>query len=116
MKFSPILSLISAVIAALLAYLMNYIAGDGQHAMLCTIGSFVCFFSTLMPMMGVSSESERLQANIKVMSTIFMVLFAISNIFFAYKGYDSPLYIILNGILLLIYLAIFYKMQNIKDI
>ena len=47
---------------------------------------------------------------------MFFFLFAVSHFCFAAFGVSMPFYIILNGILLLVYIASLYKMQGIKDI
>ena len=116
MKINPILSLISCAIAALLGYLAFSVAVPDENSLLCGVASGVCFFATLLPLMGLSCESSRLKTNINVFAGMFFFLFAVSHFCFAAFGVSMPFYIILNGILLLVYIASLYKMQGIKDI
>ncbi|MGM9856903.1 MAG: hypothetical protein ACI30Y_03770 [Candidatus Limisoma sp.] len=66
--------------------------------------------------MGLQYETGRLGVNIRIISSLFFTIFAISHFCFAGFGVKMPYYIIVNGIMLMIYLAIFYKMQGIKNI
>lgn len=102
------------------AFLVGYLAfnvsyGD-ENDVICGIGSSICFATTLIPTIGIQYGSRRQGVNIRMFSFIFFALFAISNFCFAGFGVKMPFYIIVNGIMLLIYLAIFYKMQGVKDI
>lgn len=116
MKVNIFLTLISIALAALVGYLAFNIAEGKENDTVCGIGSTVCFVSTLIPVMGLQYESGRLGVNIRVLSVLFFVGFLISHFCFAGFGVKMPYYIIINGILLIIYLAIFYKIQGIKDI
>lgn len=110
------LSLISIAIACLAGYLAFNIAEEKDQNTLCGIFSTICFSATLLPAMGLQYKSNRLGVNIRVLSIIFFVVFLISHFCFANFGIRMPLYVILNGIILLIYLALLYKMQGIEDI
>ena len=50
------------------------------------------------------------------MSFLFFLLFLISHFCFAWFGIQMPYYAISNGMLLLLFLAIFYKMININKL
>ena len=116
MKANPFLTFISVMLAALLGYLAFNVANGEENDVICGIGSCICFAVTLIPTMGLQYESGRLSVNIRVFSSIFFVLFVISHFCYAGFGVKMPYYIIVNGIMLMIYLAIFYKIQGIKDI
>lgn len=104
------------MLAALVGYLAFNIAEGKENDAVCGIGSTVCFIATLIPTMGLQYESGRLGTNIRMLSILFFIAFLISHFCFAGFGIKMPYYIITNGILLLIYLTIFYKLQEIKDI
>ena len=104
------------MLAALVGYLAYNVASGDENNMVCGIGSGICFAATLIPAMGLQFESGRLGINIRVFSSIFFIVFAISHFCFAGFGVKMPYYVIVNGIMLMIYLAIFYKMQGCKDI
>lgn len=116
MKVNIFLTLISIMLAALVGYLAYNVANGDKNDVVCGVGSAICFSATLIPTMGLQYESGRLGVNIRVFSTLFFVVFVISHFCFASFGVEMPYYIIVNGITLMIYLAIFYKMQGVKNI
>ena len=116
MKANIFLTGISVILAAIIGYLAYNISEGQDNDVLCGVGSSVCFIATLVPAIGLQYESGRLGVNIRVFSVLFFVIFLISHFCFAGFGIKMPYYIICNGILLVIYLAIFYKMQGVKDI
>ena len=116
MKANIFLTLISIMLVALLSYFVFSVASGDDNDVLCSIGSGICFAATLIPTMGLQYESDRLGVNIRLFSSVFFIIFAISNFCFAGFGVTMPHYIVVNGIMLMIYLAIFYKLQGIKDI
>lgn len=116
MKTNIFLTVLSIMIAALVGYLAFNIANGDENGAICGICSGICFAATLIPLMGLQYETGRLGVNIRVLSLVFFVIFLISHFCFAALGVKMPYYIILNGIILIIYLFIFYKMQGVKDI
>lgn len=116
MKVNSILTLISFMLATLVGYLVFNVASGDENDLVCGIGSGICFAATLIPTMGLQYESGRLGVNTRLISCVFFVLFAISHFYFAGTGVKMPYYIIVNGVMLLIYLAIFYKIQRVKEI
>ena len=116
MKANLFLTFISVMLAALLGYLAFTAANGKDNDVICGIGSCICFAATLIPTMGLQYESVRLSVNIRVFSSIFFVLFVIIHFCYAGFGVKMPYYIIVNGIMLMIYLAFFYKMLGVKNI
>ena len=104
------------MLAALVGFLAFNVANGKENDIVCGIGSSICFAATLIPTIGLQYESGRLGVNIRVFSSVFFVIFAISHFCFAGFGVKMPYYIIVNGIMLMIYLAILYKMQGVKNI
>lgn len=116
MKANIFLTIISLLFALLLGYFAYTVAEGKDNDILCGIGASVCLVATLVPMIGLQYESGRLSTNIRISSGLFFFVFLISNFCFAGFGINTAYYIITNGIILVIFLAIFYKMQNIKSI
>ena len=116
MKANLFLTSNSVMLAALLGYLAFNVANGEDNDVICGIGSCICFAVTLIPTMGLQYESGKLSVNIRVFSSIFFVLFVISHFCYAGFGVKMPYYIIVNGIMLMIYLAFFYKMLGVKNI
>lgn len=102
--------------AALLSYWAYDIASSDDNVVMCCIGSMVCFSVTLVPAIGISYNSSRIGTNIRITSALFFLIFLISQLCFAVYGVKMPHYILVNGVILLIYLALFYKMQGIKNL
>ena len=115
MKANLFLTFISVMLAALLGYLAFNVANGEENDVICGIGSCICFAATLIPAMGLQYDSGRLSVNIRVLSSIFFVLFVIIHFCYAGFGVKMPYYIIVNDIMLMIYLAIFYKIQGVKN-
>ena len=116
MKVNVFLSFIGVALASLFGYLAFNVAEGQENDIICGVGSTVCFIATLIPTLGLNYESGKLGTNIRVLSAIFFFVFLISNLCFAGFGVIMPYYIISNGIILVIYLAIIYKMSNIRTI
>ncbi len=104
------------MLAALVGYLAFNVASGDENAAICGVGSGICFAATLVPVIGLQYESAKLGVNIRVFSSIFLIIFVISHFCFAAYAVKMPYYIIVNGIMLMIYLVIFYKMQGVKNV
>ena len=116
MKANAFLLLISVVLAALLGYLTYNIAEGKDNDIVCGIVSTICFLTTLAPMFGIQYDSSKVGINIRALSISFFLAFIVSHFCFAALGINLPYYIIINGIILTIYLAIVYKMQGMNEI
>lgn len=116
MKINVFLTFICLLLTGILGYSTFTIAEGHENALLGSIVSSICFASTLIPMIGLQYESSKLGVNIRILSGLFFVVFLISNYCYALWGINLPNYLIVNGIIFVIVLAILYKMMNIKDI
>jgi hypothetical protein len=114
MKVNVFLTLICVLLALLLGYWAFNIAKGQENDKICGICSVVCFAGTLIPMIGLKHESSRIDANIRVLSLVFFILFAISHFCFANFGVRMPYYVIVNSIALLVYIAIAYSLSKAK--
>lgn len=116
MRINIFLSIIGIALASLIGYLVFNVAEGQENDTLCGIGGIVCFSITLIPTIGIHYNSSRLGINLRVLSALFFVIFFVCNFCFASLGIKTSYYIICNGIILVIYLAILYKMLDIKSI
>ncbi|MDO4956338.1 MAG: hypothetical protein Q4E60_04885 [Bacteroidales bacterium] len=116
MKTNFFLTFLSVVLASLVGYLVYNVASGKENDMLCGIFSFICFAATLVPVMGLQFESNGVGVNIRVFSVLFFVLFCVSHFCFAGFGIKMPTYVLVNGILLVVFMAILYKMMGIKSV
>ena len=115
MKANIFLTLISLSLAGLIGYWVFSNAEGKEQDMLCGICSTVCFLATLIPSICLRYESDRIGTNIRVLSGLFFIAFLASHFYFANYGIKMPLYVILNGILLVVYLGIFYKINSAQE-
>ena len=111
MKVNGITTIIALAISAIVSYcLYSWCKSDNQ--ILLDIGSFVYCATTLIFTMSVSFESKRTTTNIRFLSGTFLALGIISNAIFTFVQFGSPIYILINGIMLLIWLAITYFIKK----
>ncbi len=102
MKINWILAIISLGIAALAWY--GFYAGTEN--LFLTFGGGGFLFLTLFGLLAVSFG--RGSANIKALSLVFFVISLVEHLLFACKGFKQAPYIVITGILFLLYLLSFY--------
>ena len=113
MKCNVILTTIAVALSALLAYALYCWCKMPEANLLVSICGGVTLVCTLATTLGISFERSRTSVNIKVVSGVFALLFLISNIVFCcVANFAYPLYIILNGLLLLIWILIIYSIHK----
>lgn len=115
MKVSFIPTFISAAIGALLGYALYAMCKTEGLETLLAIGGGMCFFLTLATCFGVRFEQGRTSANTAVIGFVFFLLMLISHAVFAFVHFATPGYIIINGILLLIFLGVVYAVAKAKQ-
>ena len=113
MKINVFLGITALVISALLGYLIGVLAVNPQYSMLYGVLSGVIFACTLVPMTALKHPDSRIGTNIRVMSTLFLVIFFIFNICCACFDFSLPIFIIVNGILLMVFLGGIYKLSKV---
>ena len=103
------LNFVNIFIALLLSTLLSYglfSFNKSENDILLTLGGFLCFLLTLVISMGVDFQKQRTTTNIRVISIVFFLITLVSNLIFANFVFNVPLYIIINGVLILIYIFI----------
>jgi hypothetical protein len=113
MKINWVMLLISLAIAVLAAYGF-YAWNNGESVQwLITIGSGLMLLVTLGGCLAVSSETRGLAGNIRIISLIFFIISIVSNcIFSVISEMNIPPYIIINGIILLLFVLISYAINR----
>ena len=104
MKVNLVNSLIAAAFAGLLAYGCYALCDHSGVQLLVTIASFVQFAVLGLGTMAVSLSEGRSTVMFRILSGIFFGIAVISNLTFACFDFNVPLYVILNGVVLLVYL------------
>ncbi|MBQ5992737.1 MAG: hypothetical protein IJL57_00175 [Bacteroidales bacterium] len=115
MKVNALYSIIAVAIAALIAYGI-YSFCRSENELLMAIGSFLFIGFPLFLAMGVSSPAKRSSANMKVLAVVFFLLMLALNILFAcLSHFSTPLYIITNGIAVLVFFIIYHSIYSTKQ-
>lgn len=116
MKINIVTAILAVLIAGLIAYMVYYIASGHENDILCGILSFVCLASTLIPMVSLRHEEKRLTVNLKVISSLGFIILFLLNLGFATFGVVMPYYLVIVGVLLIVYVLAYYKLSRIKNI
>ncbi len=114
MKLKAFPLALSLALAGLLGYFIYYITKSADCDLLWGIGATICFAITAAPTLGIQYKSARQGLNLKILSGVFLITFVISHVCFAKLGSDVAYYIIVNGCLMVAYLALFYKISSLQ--
>lgn len=111
MKINFIQTIIAIAISLLIAYGL-YSFHVSENRIPLSASSFVFLAITLILTIGTSFERPRTTTNIRVVSGIFFVIALISSIVFTVFNFSLPSYVIINGLLLLIFILIVYSISK----
>ena len=114
MKINFVQTIIAIAVSLLIAYGL-YSFHESENKILLSVGSFVFLAITLIPTIATSFELPRTSTNVRVISGIFFTVALISNLAFTFLNFSVPSYIIINGILLLIFILIAYSINKAKQ-
>lgn len=114
MKINFVQTIIAIAISLLIAYGF-YSFHDSENKILLSAGSFVFLATTLVMAIGASFELQRTTTNIRVVSGILFTIAFISNIIFTFINFSVKSYIIINGLLLLVFILIAYSIYTAKQ-
>jgi hypothetical protein len=65
--------------------------------------------------LGIKPKAERTALMFATMSAIFFVVIVIMNLIFAFVNFNKPIFIILNGVILLVYALMASGMAKVKE-
>ncbi len=114
MKINFVQTIIAIAVSLLIAYGL-YGFSVSENKILLSAGSFVFLAATLVLTIGTSFEFPRTTTNIRVVSGIFFAVALISNLIFMFINFSIPSYVIINGILLLVFILIAYSINKAKQ-
>lgn len=112
------LNFVRTTIATALSFLISYAFynfQDSENKILLSVGSFVLLVIALVMTLGASFELPRTTTNIRVASFIFFTIGLISNLIFAFLSFFVPIYIVINGILLLMFILIIHSISKVNQ-
>lgn len=114
MKLDFIKTFISIGVSCLIAYGF-YIFNTDLNKDLLGIGSLILLITTLTLTIGVSFDLPRTTTLIRTVSIIFFAAALLSNFVFSLVDFAEATYIIVNGILFLIYVLTIYSIERAKQ-
>lgn len=112
MTVNPIFAIISLGISALIAYGLH--ENSNQNQILLAVVSGVFLLSTLGIAIALKLKNRDVTWNMRIVATIFFVIALVTNLIFSFLNFSVPSYIIINGILYLIFVLICYGIGRIK--
>lgn len=107
MKIDFLKTLIAIGISGLLAYACYEICDFERVSKVITVGAFITILIPCLLSIGISAKEAKNSVMLKTLSWVVLVVEVASNITFAFFDFNIPVYIILNGILLLLYILIY---------
>jgi hypothetical protein len=111
MKINWFLTFIALAIAALAAFGFYSANVDETYRALITIGAGLSLFITLGGILALSSPNGG-SLNIKVTSVLFFIALLIEHLVFGFTAIKLAPYVIITGILLLVYVLICYAITR----
>jgi hypothetical protein len=117
MKVNPVLLVISLAMAALAAFGF-YMGNEGEtYRRLIAAGSGLSFFATLGGLLAFRAGGGGASVNIKIVSALFLIALLIDHLVFSFTAVRLTPYVIITGLLLLVYALICYAVtQALKNI
>jgi hypothetical protein len=115
MKINIVLTLIIIILSALLGYWVYSVAEADTHATLAGVLSAICLAIPLIFGFGVSYKTSAALVNVRTLSCVLFLLMLILHFYYAATGISMPYYILINGILICIYVAIVYTILKSKQ-
>lgn len=116
MKTNYFQAVMAALLAALLAYMLYSFNKPDRYDIVCGLVSFVALGCTLIPAMALKASTPRLSVNLRVLSSCAFAGFLVLNLVYALAGIVMPYYVLLNGIGLILFLSVYYKLSRVRDI
>ena len=114
MKFNFVKTIVSFGISVLIAFWFYSFTGN-QNKVLIGAGSFISILITLLFCIGINFSLPRTTTMVRTVSAIFFGVAIISNLIFTFYPFSIPIYIIINGILMLAYTLVAYSVYNAQQ-
>ena len=115
MKANSALIAVAIIFSALISYALYCFSYSEETKILLSVGSGVMFCLTLVSALGITFECERTSTNIRVLSTVFFIVFLISNLIFTFITFSTSAYVITNGLLLVLWFLFAYSIAKSKQ-
>ena len=103
MKFDIVKSIIAVAMSALLAYACYEICNHEHIQWVIAVGAFITLAVPMTAALGVSVQQERGTIVLKTLSWVILLAELITNGIFAFIDFSIPAYVIINGLILMIF-------------
>jgi hypothetical protein len=114
MKINTIKVIIAICVSGLIAYGF-YSFHKTDNKLLLSLGSFVFLSLTLLFTLSISFSLSRTTTMIRTVSGIFFAIAFVSNLLFSFFNFSTPIYVIINGIVIMAYALIAYSIGRAKQ-
>lgn len=114
MKLDVVKSLIAVAISALMAYACYEICDYDRVRLVVTIGAFLTLGITSVFSLGITLEQVRSSTMLKVLAWVILIVEIITNGIFVFFDFSIPVYVIINGLILLIFALIYNSIYRTK--
>ncbi len=114
MKVNVVQLAISLVVSALIAYGLHTF-NRGDNAIVLAVGSFVFLGTVSGVFSGLGLKDGRASINVKLLAGLFYPIGLILGVIFMLVDFQVSLYVILNGIIFLMFLSISYGIGTAKQ-
>jgi hypothetical protein len=111
MKINFIPIVIATSLAALISYGF-YSLHSGENKALIGLSSFFFVLTILLMTIAVSFDSTRTTTNIRVLSSVFLLISLTSNLIFSLIDFTIPAYIVTNGIIFFVFILLVYSINK----
>ena len=114
MKLDVVNSLIAIAISALMAYACYEICVYDRVRLVVTIGAFLTLGITSVFSLGITLEQVRSSTMLKALAWVIRIVEIITNGIFVFFDFSVPVYVIINGLILLIFALIYNSIYRTK--
>lgn len=114
MKLDVVKSLIAVAISALSAYACYEICDYDRVRWVIAIGAFLTLGITSVFSLGITLEQVRSSTMLKALACIILIVEFITNGIFVFFDFSVPVYVIINGLILLIFALIYNSIYRTK--
>ena len=115
MKINVFPTIIAIALSALLSYGLFAFCHTSSKENILAIGGFVCFAISLIIALAVRFNEKRTSVNTAVLGWVFFIILMVSHIIYAFVQFSTPAYVIVNGIILLVFIGITYAVAKAKQ-
>lgn len=113
MKINKFIAFLAFCLATLVSYFLSSYQ-EINNKFILGIGCFVGLFISSVGTLALSFDYGRTTVLTKTTSAVFVILYLVSQIFFANINFTLPTYLFVNGMLIIFFLIVLYSISKSK--